>query len=292
MMASDTALHALKRQRPEWQPWLAVVEEILRECADPAWSSVVPTEAPARSSTAPLLADASLSLPMRSVHRVWERLTRLASRTGMPKMATLERARRADVDATLLFTAALCQDRDRLNDLAMGCGADVEALLAVAALLPVPFLQACNRRWSSSRSADGVGRYCPVCGAWPAFAEVRGIERSRYFRCGRCGSEWHAHALSCPFCGTNDHDNLIALVPGKSGSSASIDACTSCHGYVKTLTRLRGCPPDAVMLDDLATVDLDVAALEHGYRRPAGAGYALTISVTDTARPRRLFSWQ
>jgi hypothetical protein len=38
------------------------------------------------------------------------------------------------------------------------------------------------------------------------------------------------------------------------------------------------------MVDDLASVDLDIAALELGYRRPAGAGYALDVNVVN--RPR------
>jgi hypothetical protein len=37
------------------------------------------------------------------------------------------------------------------------------------------------------------------------------------------------------------------------------------------------------MVDDLASVDLDIAALELGYRRPAGAGY--TLDVTTITRP-------
>jgi FdhE protein len=304
MTAPDAALNHLKRQRPEWQPWLVVVEEIVRETGTPVWDAAVPADAPARSSagsnagsspgsnTVPLLAGATLALPMRSVHRLWERLIRIASRTGMPKMATLQSALHADGDTLSLLTAALCQDHDRLTDRAARSGADAEALHAVAALLPVPFLHACTRRWASALSDSWVEPYCPVCGAWPAFAEVRGIERSRSFRCGRCSAAWHARALWCPYCGTSDHDDLVALVPGKSGTNAVIDACTRCLGYVKTLTRLHGCPPGTVMLEDLASVDLDVAALDHGYRRPAGAGYTLTMTVTDTGATRRLFSWR
>jgi FdhE protein len=296
MTSPDAALNMLKRQRPEWQPWLAVVEEIVRETGAPVWDAAVPADAPAglsaRSSTAPLLAGATVALPMRSVHRVWERLIRTASRTGMPKMATLQPALHANGDTLPLLTAALCQDAERLNDLATRAGADPEALQAVAALLPVPFLQACSRRWASSVSESWVERSCPVCGAWPAFAEVRGIERNRYFRCGRCSAAWHARALSCPYCGTSAHDDLVALVPGKSGANAVIDACTRCLGYVKTLTRLHGCPPGTVMLEDLASVDLDLAALDHGYRRPAGTGYPLTMTVNDTGATRRLFSWR
>lgn len=290
MMAPGTALSGLRRQRPEWEPWLVVVEQILREKGAPIWDAAVPTrtqsgaEAPGAKAAAgrtavPLLAGATLSLQPSSVRRLLERLIRIASRTGTPKMATLEAALHADVDLLRLFTASLSQDSAHVEEVAVASGADAEALHAVVALLPVPLLHACYRRWASSISESWVEGYCPVCASWPAFAEVRGIERGRYFRCSRCGGEWHARALYCPYCDMHDHDELVALVPDKAESNAAIDACNRCRGYVKTLTRLQGCAPDTVMLEDLASVELDVAALEQGYTRPTGAGYALEIRV-------------
>jgi FdhE protein len=141
----------------------------------------------------------------------------------------------------------------------------------------MPFLHACSRRWKPAESwTEG---YCPVCGAWPALAEVRGIERSRYFRCGGCGSEWQAQCLFCPYCGMTDHRELASLVPEHGGSNAAVDACNRCLGYVKTFTKLQGSPPARIILEDLASVELDVAAAERGYKRPRGAGYSLNVTV-------------
>jgi hypothetical protein len=44
-----------------------------------------------------------------------------------------------------------------------------------------------------------------------------------------------------------------------------------------------------VILDDLASVELDVVAAEQGYKRPQGAGYALNVSVTGSGRLRDRF---
>jgi FdhE protein len=290
-MTPDAGLHGLRRKRPEWEPWLVVVEEILRETRAPIWDAAVPAGAPDPRTAVPLLAGATLSLQRDSIRRLLKRLIRIASRAGTPKMATLESPRYADVDMSALFTASLCQEGNRINQLVAAAGADAEALHAVVSLLPVPFLHACNRCWASSVSQSWVEGYCPVCGAWPAFAEVRGIERSRHFRCGRCGGDWHARALWCPYCDTSDHDELVSLVPENGGSNAVIEACRRCLGYVKTLTRLQGCPADTVMIEDLASVDLDVAAIEHGYTRPSGAGHALEVTVTDIGARRRFLAW-
>lgn len=300
MIAPDAALNGLRRERPEWEPWLAVVEEILREAGSPAWEAAVPV-AQAQPAAVPLLAGTTLILDAALIRRLFERLIRTASRVGTPKMSSLKAALHADPEWVHLFTASLCQDggqdSDRINEIATVSGADTEALHAVIALLPVPFLHACNRRWASSISASWVEGYCPICGALPAFAEVRGIERKRYFRCGRCGGEWHARALYCPFCAMSDHDELVALVPEHGGSNAVgsnavIEACQRCLGYVKTFTRLQGCTPGAVMLEDLASVDLDVAAIEHGFARPPGPGFALGITVTDKGARRGFFAWK
>lgn len=292
MRAPDTAFTGLKNRRPEWQPWLAVVEEILREIETCTWDATVPTAPDTRQHTMPLLAGAAVAVQASAVRRLFERLIRTALLSDTPKIATLQAALDADLDVLTLFAASLCQDSDRVNEVAMACGADEEALRAVAGLVSMPLLHACNRRWAASISESWVEGYCPVCAAWPAFAEVRGIERRRYFRCGRCGGEWHAHMLHCPYCAMNDHDELVALVPEKAGSHAVIEACKRCRGYVKTSTTLQGCPAGTVLLEDLASVELDVAALEQGYTRPPGAGYPLEVTVADKGTTRRLFPWK
>ena len=292
MTAFDSALQSLRRQQPEWEPWLVVVQEVLREATDRKWETFVPVRTKTQHSTVPLLAEVTLAFDMITVARWSERLMQAAYQTGTPKISTLRRARAANVDAATLFKASLCQNGERLKETAVNLGADPDALQAVAVLIPVPFLQACNRHWAASISESWMEGYCPVCGAWPAFAEVRGIERSRHFRCGRCGGDWQTHSLVCPYCAETDHNELVSLVPEKSGSNAVIEACKRCLGYVKVFTTLQGRPPANVILDDLASVDLDIAAFEQGYQRPPGAGFSLELTVTAKSPTRRLFAWQ
>jgi FdhE protein len=279
--STDSNLQELGRQRPEWEPWLAVIEEVLSETADAQWDGVVPAGIEARESKVPLLAGTTISLEPDSLRRWTERLLRTASRSGTAKMAALKPAIQAPSDILALFKASLCQDGDRLNEIAVALGADPEAFQAVMALAPVPFLHACNRRWSQAIAQSWAEGYCPVCGAWPVFAEVRGIERSRYFRCGRCAGEWQLDCLICPYCGMTDHNELVTMVPEQGGTSRVIEACKRCLGYVKSFTTLQGSPAAKVMLDDLASVDLDVAALDHGYRRPPEPGYSLDVTLVD-----------
>src|SRR5437899_6354408 len=283
MTAVEAGVQVLERRHPEWKPWLTLVHTLLTETANPAWDAVVPVRTETQHGKVPLLAEATVRFEERLVRRLLDHLLRPACRSGAPKLAALEPVLRAELDALTLFRASMCQDSDRIAAVAAVFSADPDALEAIAALAPVPFLQACNRRWVSLRSASWVEGYCPVCGAWPTLAEVRGIERSRYLRCGRCGGEWQAHCLCCPYCGMTDHKELLSLVAENSGLNSAIDACTRCLGYVKTFTTLQGSPPAKVILDDLASVELDVAAAEQGYKRPQGLGYFLNVTVAENA---------
>jgi FdhE protein len=280
----DRGASDLGREYPEWLPWLTVIEQVLREATDIKWEAFVPEPPESQVTKAPLLAGATLELEPAAVAAWSQRLLRAAYQSGAPKMATLDGAKQARLHAVDLFKSSLCQNWPYLRDAAVDLGVEADALQAVAALVPVPFLQACNRRWQRSISESWTEGYCPVCGAWPAFAEVRGIERGRYLRCGRCGGNWQAQCLNCSYCGMTDHKELVSLVPEKSASNAVIEACKRCLGYVKIFTTLQGSAPVQVMVDDLASVDLDIAALELGYQRPAGAGYALEVNVVN--RPR------
>lgn len=281
MTQIETGLHELRQQHPEWAPWLAVIRVVVGELTDANWDAAVPPCPENPPMQVPLLAAAKLSLPASLLRPMLAHLIRAASQSGSQAMATLSALVDRQVDMPTLFTAALGQDREALEKLATALSVDAGAFQAIAGLIPLPFLQACNRAWEDSLAPGRTGSYCPICGSWPAFAEVRGIERNRYLRCGRCGAGWQAHGLSCPYCGMTDHNELLSLVPENSALNAVIDACKRCLGYLKTFTKLQGSKPANVILDDLASVELDIAAAEQGYKRPQGAGYLLNVSVSE-----------
>jgi FdhE protein len=284
----DISLQALSHTYPEWKPWLDVVEEVLGEASDPKWEAFIPANAVVRENI-PLLAGAEIPLEI-DFTRLWvKRLILTASRSGTPNMLTLRRAESAGIDIEFLFQAAMCQHSDPLKEIALNFGIDAGAFQAVAGLVVIPFLQACGRRWAASRSESWIKNYCPICGAWPTFAEIRGIERARCLRCGRCGSEWPVHWLQCPYCDMIDHNQLVSLIPENSGSTRTIEACKRCLGYLKSFTMLQGTPAARVMIEDLASVDLDVAAMEKGYRRAEGSGYSLDVRVISKPVSKRTF---
>jgi FdhE protein len=276
--AAARRLHGFSAEHPEWSPWLAVVGQALAAVTDPRWEEFVPA-APQRLDRTPLLAQASAVLSIGFLRRWLRQLLHCAAESGTPELATLKAAERSNLEALQLFHAALAQDSRQLEHMALDCGVNARAFQGVAELMPVPFLHACRRLWAKPNAESWAEGYCPTCGAWPAFAEARGIEKARYLRCGRCGEEWQTYGLRCPFCSNDDHEQLISLVPDNGASTQMVESCKRCSGYVKLLTRLQGGDGLDVMLDDLASVDLDIAAVEQGYRRPEGLGYAVNPTL-------------
>ena len=106
--------------------------------------------------------------------------------------------------------------------------------------------------------------FCPTCGGAPLLAEQRGLEQLRFLRCGQCAGAWQADRLFCPFCGTRDHKQL-AYLHTEDEEQRRAATCDTCHGYIKVLATLAPLAPAALLLEDLATLHLDMIALERGY---------------------------
>jgi FdhE protein len=152
----------------------------------------------------------------------------------------------------------------------------------------MPFLQACRVAWAARIPDAYEDAACPVCGASAALVEARGLERRLRHRCGRCGADWAAEPLRCPFCGTRDHGKLTGLVSERAGERGRVESCGLCRGYLKTITTLTAAPPAEVALLDLETVHLDVAAVEHDFQRPPARPRRVALRAGSRSRARRL----
>ena len=282
-VAFAKSLVEVARSRAEWRPWVALLDAAREAAADRAWSETVPDVPGQPEDETPLLADAAIALDGRLLRRWTRRLLETAAAGGGAAATLAVASRAAADDVVALFEAALAHDVATLAALARRFGADPDALAAVAALLPVPFLRACAERLGTRVAPTWTRGYCPICGAWPALAEARGLERERRLRCGRCAADWPSTWLTCPYCATAQHTRLGSLVPEATRETRKVDTCAACRGYLKTLTTLVPTAADELGLLDLATVELDIAALEHGYARPGGVGVPLRVRLQPRA---------
>ena len=297
---------AILSAQPEAAAWLTLMEAVLREGQNPLWddlatATVLPAE---RVPGAPLLTGARIPLgnqssplphpnpspahrergwgegravepesPLPTTLHAWvSRLLQLASNAG-PDAAPLARAAQSSaLDARALLEAAINADDARLARLADALGIEVEPLAAIADLAALPLLQALRRHFAPAVSGHWHEGCCPICGDWPRLAEIRGLDRSRCLRCARCGSDWQQPGVRCAFCDAIGQGSRATLISEQDGEARKVETCTRCRGYLKVVSTLRAWPGDEVCLADLASIDLDLAALERDYERPEPRG--------------------
>lgn len=280
-------LDALAEAHAEWAPWLRVLRELAPALSDPAWDADPPRIA-VRAERSPWLAGAELRPDGQAVARLFERLTGVARVQGLTALVgASSRAQKISPEEALgVFLAATNHDLATLDQQAAQRGATAEGWRTLARLLPMPYLHACARSWSAESDPTWSQGYCPVCGDWPAFAELRGIERMRHLRCGRCGCGWPMTILACTYCGTTDHEMLGTLVVDDRKSQFSVEVCNGCSGYLKACTTLQATPSDEIMVTDLASVEFDLAAVERDFLRPRGPAFSLrTMLAAAPASP-------
>jgi FdhE protein len=275
---------------PSSQVWLRLLDVAIDAATDPAWAALVMPNGPAdRPKSAPCIHGAQIDLDAYLWLQLARRLARTAAESTGGELSFPHLHR---LDPESLVVAAIAQDTAAVADLASRVGADVGGLGALGQFAVIPLLSAFARRFAGDVPSSWLEGYCPICGRWPSMCETRGLERSRHFRCGSCGSDWPMPHLTCAFCGENDHRRLGSLVLEGEAVPHRVDTCETCRGYLKTVTSLSALPFRVLAMEDLRTVPLDLVAHERGYARPERPGYAVEISVrVRNTLPNGVMRW-
>jgi FdhE protein len=108
--------------------------------------------------------------------------------------------------------------------------------------------------------------YCPICGSLPSLSLLKEEVGKRYLICSYCGYQWRIDRLFCPFCNNKDQESLRYLF-AEGEEAYRIDLCDKCQQYIKTIDYRKIEESDPV-LEDLATLHLDILASQKGYKRP------------------------
>jgi FdhE protein len=261
----------------------------LAAAADPAWDQSVPDLAgPRADPAAPRLHGARLLVDADRLRGLLRQLAAsLASGGHSMGMLLGSLFASPDLTPTELLRASLMHDDDALEALAARADVDPAVLIVVAHTAALPPLAACGRRAAAGPASEPWPHgYCPTCAAWPALAEVRGLARDQFLRCGRCGSGWKYEHRRCPYCGTLEHHTQRYLAPEQERETRRAVTCDHCQGYLKVQATLGPLEFPEVLVRDLESRELDVAALAQGYRRPEGLGWPLAV-VVEAAPQRR-----
>ena len=108
---------------------------------------------------------------------------------------------------------------------------------------------------------------CPFCGEKPQVGVLRGEGdgAKRSLICSLCSTEWDFRRLLCPNCGEENPEKL-PVYTAEELPYVRIEACDTCHTYIKAVDLSRNGLAVPVV-DELATVSLDLWAEDHGYSK-------------------------
>src|SRR2546422_4393591 len=84
---------------------------------------------------------------------------------------------------------------------------------------------------------------------------------------------------SCVYCGERDHERLGSRVIAGRVEGRTVETCASCHGHLKSLATLQAVAPPDLLVSDLQTVELDLAAWERGFRPPGRPGFLVAVRL-------------
>jgi hypothetical protein len=104
---------------------------------------------------------------------------------------------------------------------------------------------------------------CPLCGGEPDLAVITAAA-DRLLICGRCAARWRFEQLTCPFCLNADRKRITSFA--SRDGQYRLYACDVCERYVKAYDARRASRPVMPVVDGVATLPLDAAAIQKGYR--------------------------
>lgn len=255
------AIRACASETPDWRPWLMLLELALAAADQPAWREATVILPGARPADMPLLHGAEFVVSGAAAGALVAQLVASAAPASRPG---------PDVAFALdVVRAGISQSAAAATPLADRLGVETARVATIAHFAAMPLLLHAAAHAHTFLPVDWNQGCCPVCGAWPVLAELRGLERQRVLRCGRCATAWSRAVLRCTFCDERDHRRQGSLVPQEGGEFLRIETCSSCRGYLKCFTTLRAKPAWSLALDDLRSLPLELKAVERGFSRPA-----------------------
>jgi formate dehydrogenase maturation protein FdhE len=104
---------------------------------------------------------------------------------------------------------------------------------------------------------------CPLCAGDPDFAVITPAA-DRILICGRCSARWRFHQLTCPFCLNSDRGRITSFA--SRDGQYRLYGCDACERYLKAFDARRASRPVMPVVDSVATLPLDAAAMQKGYK--------------------------
>jgi FdhE protein len=171
-------------------------------------------------------------------------------------------------EAHELFGSILSEANDDLENLSNEIGMDKKILALIAYHCVRPSVCVHSEQLAATyldkKDAWEKG-YCPVCGSPPALSMLQEDGGQRVLVCVLCAHEWPADRIYCPFCENRDSKSL-AYFFSEAEKDCRVDTCEKCGTYIKTLDVREMNRPVYPLIEQIASLHLDMMAMERGLK--------------------------
>ncbi len=265
-------LDRLAGARPGLRPLARWLRELLPELL-PAAGRTLPALDSQRAadrlrSGIPLLRDETLSIDPAALRQRWQRACSLLAAQRPEAAALVEAVDSGRLDLGGMLAAVVRGRPGTVRARAVALGLD--PILTTTLLRFTLFMEFTGLAEALAPLREGIAwdrGHCPTCGSEPLLGEFRGLDQSRFLRCGLCATGWEVPRQWCPYCGNRDHGRLAFLHAEAEETRYRASLCDACRRYLKMLSTLSALPPLHLLVADLATLHLDLAASAQGYTR-------------------------
>ena len=140
---------------------------------------------------------------------------------------------------------------------------EAEMLQQVLTLAMRPFLSRCAEVLQQrSELALWTHAHCALCAGEPDFSVITPAAE-RHLICSRCALRWKFEPLTCPYCRNSNRARITSFAT--TDGQYRVYACDVCRRYLKAYDGRRASRPVMPMVDAVATLPLDAAAMQRGY---------------------------
>jgi formate dehydrogenase maturation protein FdhE len=207
----------------------------------------------------PLLRFEQIPLEMSDFRLMVRQTADVLRRHGALEDSDFQKVQSIGRDMTLIAVAGEWY-RARADRTGTGPDGMIDQVLTLAMR---PFLSRCAEVLQQRPDlAIWTHRFCALCGGEPDFAVITPAAE-RHLICSRCTLRWKFEPLTCPHCGNDDRRRITSFATPD--GQYRVYACDVCQRYLKAYDARRATRPVMVMVDSVATLPLDAAAMQRGY---------------------------
>ncbi len=223
-----------------------------------------------QATASPLLRFEDIPIELSDLRLVVRQMADILRRFGALEEDDYRRAQAVGRDASL---AAVLGDWYRVpaQRLASAAGVaaaaappdDTGALDQLFTVAMRPFLSRCAEVVQQRPELSAWPHpHCAVCGGEPDLAVITPAAE-RHLICGRCGLRWKFEPLTCPYCRNSDRSKITSFATPD--GRYRVYACDVCTRYLKAYDARHATRPVMPVVDSVATLPLDAAAIQRGY---------------------------